>query len=110
MFFATFDPYFFTILKQHQALSSDGGFISNDLRQVIWPKLLGFNRFELRPPFQNYVARNQWSDQISRDVARSLWHYRLPQAKKRKRGGRRRLLADVREKQINVVGRRLDQT
>lgn len=79
-----------------QALSPGGGFVSNELRQVIWPKLLGLNRFEAGSyPYQQYVRRNQWSEQISRDVDRSLWHYQLPPTKKRKRGNRRRLLEDV---------------
>jgi len=61
---------------------------------VIWPKLLGLNRYEATP-YRHLVRRNQWSSQISRDVDRSLWHYQLPPTKKRKRGSRRRLLEDV---------------
>jgi hypothetical protein len=68
--------------------------VSNELRQVIWPKLLGVNRFDLLS-YRDYVRRNRWSDQITRDVDRSLWHYQLPPTKKRKRGSRRRLLEDV---------------
>jgi len=82
-------------LLPSQALAPGGGFVNNELRSVIWPKLLGLNRFEPQPSFQEEVAHNQWSDQIGRDVARSLWHYQLPHAKKRKRGSRRRLLADM---------------
>lgn len=64
---------------------------------MIWPKLLGLNRFEAGGSYsyRQYVRRNQWSEQISRDVDRSLWHYQLPPTKKRKRGNRRRLLEDV---------------
>ncbi|GAB5030083.1 tbc domain-containing protein [Nannochloropsis oceanica] len=81
------------------ALAPGDGFCNNALRSVIWPKLLGLNRFESQPSFHDQVARNQWSDQIGRDVARSLWHYHMPHAKKRKRGSRRRLLA----KMINAL-------
>lgn len=46
------------------ALSRGGGFVSNDLRQVIWPKLLGLNRFEA-PPYRHFVGReNRWSEQV----------------------------------------------
>ena len=39
--------------------------------------------------------RNESSEQIERDVDRSLWTYQLSHAKKRKRGNRRRVLADM---------------
>ncbi len=76
------------------ALAPRGGFLSHSLRLVVWPKILSLNRAEV-PPYRQHVGPNPWSDQVCRDVDRSLWHLQLPQSKKRKRGSRRRVLRDM---------------
>jgi hypothetical protein len=82
-----------TPVLNHQALEP-GGFVSHELRQVIWPKIMGLNRFSVGE-FEHYVRPNPQTDQIGRDVDRSLWQFTANNAKRKRRGARRKTLREV---------------
>lgn len=50
----------------------EGGFISNDLRARVWPKLLGINRYVI-PDYKKFVSPHRDDRQIGCDVDRSFW-------------------------------------
>jgi hypothetical protein len=74
-----------------------GGLVSHDMRQLVWPKLLGVSRFDVMEFRQHLTQPHPSADQIMRDVDRSMWHLQQlgSRSKKKRRGGRRRLLSDV---------------
>ena len=53
-----------------------GGFLNNNLRQRIWPKLFNINRYDTRD-YRQYINDKKLSDfnQIELDIERSLWNY-----------------------------------
>ena len=51
-----------------------GGYIDNELRSRVWPKLLGINRFEI-PDYREYVKSHKDFHQVQLDVERSLWYH-----------------------------------
>lgn len=74
-----------------------GGLASHDMRQLVWPKLVGVSRFDVVDFRQHLTKPHPSADQIMRDVDRSMWHLQQlgSRSKKKRRGGRRRLLSDV---------------
>jgi hypothetical protein len=55
------------------ALTS-GGLLTDELRYRAWPKLLEVNVFALSD-FRKTVHENKDTDQIQRDIDRSMWHF-----------------------------------
>lgn len=49
-----------------------GGFVTNQMRARVWPKLLGVNRFEI-PDYRSYIDPHRDDSQVRIDVERSLW-------------------------------------
>ncbi|KAJ0407838.1 hypothetical protein P43SY_008299 [Pythium insidiosum] len=57
-----------------------GGFVSNELRQVIWPLLLGTDAApvvhrEHEQHFTRMNAPHRDDSQVEKDIERSMWHY-----------------------------------
>lgn len=50
----------------------EGGFVSNQLRSRVWPKLLGINRFDI-PDYRSFIDPHRDDSQVKVDVERSLW-------------------------------------
>lgn len=50
----------------------DGGFLSNQIRSRVWPKLLGVNRFDI-PDYRSFIDPHRDDSQVKIDVERSLW-------------------------------------
>lgn len=82
-----------------------GGLVSHDMRQLVWPKLLGISRFDVTEFRQHLAQPHPSADQIMRDVDRSMWHLHElgSRSKKKRRGGRRRLLSDVRSTSMHSM-------
>jgi hypothetical protein len=53
---------------------TQGGFINENLRYLIWPKLLGFDIIELEKDRKIEIVSNIYSEQIEKDVERSLYN------------------------------------
>jgi TBC1 domain family member 20 len=51
-----------------------GGFLSNEIRARVWPKLLGINRFKI-PDYEIDIAAHKDDGQVNLDVERSLWSH-----------------------------------
>ena len=51
-----------------------GGYVDNELRSRVWPKLLGINRFEI-PDYRESVCDHRDFNQVQLDVERSLWYH-----------------------------------
>lgn len=51
-----------------------GGFLSNDIRSRVWPKLLGINRFII-PDYEMDIVAHKDDGQVHLDVERSLWSH-----------------------------------
>ena len=51
-----------------------GGFLTNELRRRVWPKLLGVNRYDL-VDYRVYVDPHRDDSQVRMDVDRSLWSF-----------------------------------
>ena len=49
-----------------------GGFLCNELRSRVWPKLLGINRFKI-PDYSMSVVAHRDDAQVKLDIERSLW-------------------------------------
>ena len=49
-----------------------GGFLCNELRSRVWPKLLGINRFKI-PDYAMSVVAHRDDAQVNLDIERSLW-------------------------------------
>lgn len=64
---------------EHAALQrlarEEGGFQQRGVRQRAWPKLLNIDRYQLEDIRLVGLRDNKHSDQVQRDVARSLWHF-----------------------------------
>lgn len=60
-------------LKALRKLSrSEGGFLNNQIRSRVWPKLLGVNRFDI-PDYRSFIDPHRDDSQVKVDVERSLW-------------------------------------
>jgi hypothetical protein len=53
----------------------EGGFMSNNIRKKVWPKLIGLNRYDL-PDYRTYIDPHCDDSQVRCDVERSLWNYK----------------------------------
>jgi TBC1 domain family member 20 len=51
-----------------------GGFLSNEIRARVWPKLLGINRFII-PDYEIDIVAHKDDGQVNLDVERSLWSH-----------------------------------
>ena len=49
-----------------------GGFIDNETRSRVWPKLLGINRFKI-PDYESFIEKHRDDVQVKLDIERSLW-------------------------------------
>lgn len=49
-----------------------GGFVDNETRSRVWPKLLGINRFKI-PDYENFIEKHRDDVQVKLDIERSLW-------------------------------------
>ena len=73
----------------------DGGFMSNQIRSRVWPKLLGVNRYDI-PDYRSFIDPHRDDSQVKVDVERSLW--RIDQTKAWRetyREDRRKALCDI---------------
>ena len=72
-----------------------GGFIDNEIRRRVWPKLLGVNRFEI-PDYRAFIETHKDLAQVKLDIERSLWyHEHTMQWSEHLRGKRRQALCDI---------------
>lgn len=53
----------------------EGGFLTNSLRNRVWPKLLNLNRYEL-VDYRVYLDPHRDDSQVKCDVDRSLWSFK----------------------------------
>ena len=56
----------------HKISRLPGGFCNNILRQRVWPKLLGINRYDVLD-FRNLIRPHRDTNQVICDIERSLW-------------------------------------
>ena len=60
-------------LKELRKISRlPGGFLSNQIRARVWPKLLGVNRFDISD-YRCFIDPHRDDSQVKVDVERSLW-------------------------------------
>lgn len=72
-----------------------GGFLSNEIRSRVWPKLLGINRFKI-PDYETDIVAHKDDGQVNLDVERSLWsHEHTVEWSEAFRTKRRRALKDI---------------
>eukprot|EP00935_MAST-01C_sp_MAST-1C-sp1_P000017 g17.t1 len=53
---------------------AEGGLLCDELRYKVWPKLLAVNVYKASD-FRAKVRENKDTDQIQRDIDRSMWHF-----------------------------------
>ncbi len=73
----------------------EGGFLTNQIRARVWPKLLGVNRFDI-PDYRSFIDPHRDDSQVKVDVERSLW--RVDKTEKWRdayREDRRQALCDI---------------
>ena len=54
--------------------SVHGGLVNNAVRSLAWPKLLGIDQESLEQ-YKDYVRKHQDSEQVQKDIERSLWKF-----------------------------------
>ena len=73
----------------------EGGFLTNQIRARVWPKLLNVNRFDI-PDYRSFIDPHRDDTQVSVDVERSLWRIDKTQNwREAYREDRRKALCDI---------------
>eukprot|EP01114_Cavostelium_apophysatum_P020804 TRINITY_DN7070_c0_g1_i2.p1 TRINITY_DN7070_c0_g1~~TRINITY_DN7070_c0_g1_i2.p1 ORF type:complete len:290 (-),score=45.74 TRINITY_DN7070_c0_g1_i2:105-974(-) len=66
------------------AIHNDGGLLNNGLRSKVWPKLLAVERSDVEDDFSKWIVNHPDTDQVARDIDRSMWRFTMGKAYLRK--------------------------
>lgn len=73
----------------------EGGFVSNRIRNRVWPKLLAINRYNVAD-YTAYIDEHRDDSQVKCDIERSLWNiHHLNSWKENYRERRRKTLSNI---------------